>query len=351
MELLGQIAEESGKNTGIPSYRRSVESVIMAVMSSSDFWRIVDLCDEPLPLVAEILKLLEKHDIVAFSGSEIILTEKGAELSNRYGIVPAVSHVCPTCNGRGIVINGKLEEAFKVFLKVQENRPKAVHEYDQGYVTPENSFARIAMADEKGDIRGKEVIVLGDDDLMSLALALTKLPKKVTVLEIDKRLIDFIASVSNKYNLGIDARLHDLTKPLPEDVLSGFDTFFCDPPETIPAVKAFIGRGVSTLRSERCAGYFGITRRESSVDKWNGIQKVLIDMGLTITDIIHNFNEYVNWDYYEEMRGWQLTPIKKPPKGIWYRSSQYRVETIKGFKGFNEPIIGDIYNDAESSTT
>jgi predicted methyltransferase len=351
VELLSRIAEEAGRNTGIPSYRRSVESVIMAVMSSSDFWRIVDLCDEPLPLVAEILKLLERNDIVAFNGSEILLTEKGVELADRYGIFPAVSHICPTCRGRGVVIDGKLKEAFRVFLKVQENRPEAVHEYDQGYVTPENSFARIALADEKGDVRGKEIIVLGDDDLMSLALALTGLPKKVTVLEIDERLIDFIASVSNRYDLGIDARLFDLRKPLPGDLLSSFDTFFCDPPETIPAVKAFVGRGVSTLKGERCAGYFGITRRESSVDKWNGIQRVLIDMGLTITDIIHNFNEYINWGYYEEMRGWRLTPIRKPPKGIWYRSSQYRVETIKGFKGFNEPIVNDIYNDAESSTT
>ncbi|SMP09302.1 hypothetical protein SAMN06265339_0710 [Desulfurobacterium pacificum] len=350
MEILEQIAREAEKNTQVPAYPRSVEKVIAAVMSSSDFWKIVDLSDEPLPLVAEILKLLNKHDLVAFEGDQILLTEAGAELARKAKIEAFASHVCPRCKGRGVVIDN-LREAYEKFLKIQEERPPAIHQFDQGYVTPENTFARVALADSRGDLRGKKVVVLGDDDLMSIALALSGLPAKVTILEIDERLVNFIKEVSDKYNLGIDARVHDLRQPLPEDVVGAYDTFFTDPPETVEAIKAFVGRGVATLKAERCAGYFGVTRRESSLDKWRKIQKVLLDMGLVITDLIHNFNEYVNWDYYEEMRGWQLTPVKKAPEDIWYRSTQFRVETVRGFKGFNEPIVGDIYNDAESSTT
>ncbi len=351
MEILEQIALEAEKRTQVPAYPRSVEKVVSAVMSSSNFWKIVDLSDEPLPLVAEILKLLKEHDLVIFEGNQILLTEAGAELARKLGIEPFASHRCPNCKGRGIVIDGSLREAYEKFLKIQENRPPAIHQFDQGYVTPENTFARVALADDRGDLRGKNVVVLGDDDLMSIALALSGLPKKVTILEIDERLVNFIKEVSDRYNLNIDARVHDLRQPLPEDVVGAYDTFFTDPPETVEAIKAFVGRGVATLKGPRCAGYFGVTRRESSVDKWRRIQKVLIDMGLVITDLIHNFNEYVNWDYYEEMRGWQLTPVKEPPKDIWYRSTQFRVETVRGFEGFNEPIVGDIYNDAESSTT
>ena len=351
MEILEQIAKEAEANTQVPAYPRSVEKVIAAVMSSPSFWKIVDLSDEPLPLVAEILKLLNKHDLVAFEGTQILLTEAGAELARKLGIEPFVSHRCPTCKGRSVVIDDSLKPAFEKFLKIQENRPPAIHQYDQGYVTPENTFARVALADDRGDLRGKKVVVLGDDDLMSIALALTGLPAKVTILEIDERLVNFIKEVSDEYNLNIDARVHDLRQPLPEDVVGAYDTFFTDPPETVEAIKAFVGRGVATLKGPRCAGYFGVTRRESSVDKWRRIQEVLINMGLVITDLLHNFNEYVNWDYYQEMRGWQLTPVKEPPKEIWYRSTQFRVETVRGFKGFNEPIVGDIYNDAESSTT
>jgi predicted methyltransferase len=350
MEILEQIAKEAEANTQVPAYGRSVEKVIAAIMSSSNFWRIVDLSDEPLPLVAEILKLLNKRGLVAFEGTQILLTEAGAELAKKAGIEPFASHRCPTCKGRSVVIDD-LKSAYEKFLKIQEKRPPAIHQYDQGYVTPENTFARVALADDRGDLRGKKVIVLGDDDLMSIALALTGLPAKVTILEIDERLVNFIKEVSEEYNLNIDARVHDLREPLPEDVVGAYDTFFTDPPETVEAIKAFVGRGVATLKGERCAGYFGVTRRESSLDKWRRIQKVLLDMGLVITDLLHNFNEYVNWDYYQEMRGWQLTPVKEPPKDIWYRSTQFRVETVRGFKGFNDPIVGDIYNDAESSTT
>ncbi len=351
MEILERIAQEAEKSTQVPAYSRSVEKVLSAVMSSSNFWKIVDLSDEPLPLVAEILKLLNKHDLVAFEGDQILLTEAGAELVKKLGIQPFVSHRCPTCGGRGVVIDESLKPAFEKFLKIQENRPPAIHQYDQGYVTPENTFARVALADDRGDLRGKRVCVLGDDDLMSIALALTGLPAKVTILEIDERLVNFIKEVSDEYNLNIDARVHDLRQPLPEDVVGAYDTFFTDPPETVEAIKAFVGRGVATLKGPRCAGYFGVTRRESSLDKWRRIQIELLNMGLVITDLLHNFNEYVNWDYYQEMRGWQLTPVKVPPKEIWYKSTQFRVETVRGFKGFNDPIVGDIYNDAESSTT
>lgn len=351
MEMLTQIAEEAEKNTQVPAYPQSVGKVIASVMSSSNFWKIVDLSDEPLPLVAEILKLLKNHDLVAFEGSQILLTEAGSELAAQLGVEPFVSHTCPTCKGRGVVITEDLKGAFENFLKIQKNRPPAVHQYDQGYVTPENSFARVALADSRGDLRSKTVIVLGDDDLMSIALALSGLPKKVTILEIDERVVNFIKDVSNRYNLNIDVRLHDLRKPLPEDVVGNYDTFFTDPPETVEAIKAFVGRGAATLKGPRSVGYFGVTRRESSLDKWRKIQKVLLDMGLVITDLLHNFNEYVNWDYYQEMRGWQLTPVKEQPKEIWYKSAQFRVETVRGFEGFNRPIVGDIYNDAESSTT
>ncbi len=350
MEYLAGVATEAQMDSNVPAYERSVESVLRAVMQTGDFWKIVDLSDEPLPLVSSILKILHRDDVVVYEGDQILLTEYGAELVEKLKISPQGFHTCGTCRGRGVVMDG-FREAFEKFLKIQENRPPAIHDFDQGFITPENSFARVALCDSRGDLRNRRVVVLGDDDLMSIALALTGLAEKVTVLEIDERIIDFISSVSEEYRLGIDARVHDLREPLPDDVVGSYDTFFCDPPETVEAIRAFVGRGVATLRSPRCAGYFGITRRESSLDKWARIQGVILDMGLVITDVIHNFNSYENWGYYEEMRGWQLTPVKKPPSDIWYRSAQFRVETLKGFKGFNEPIIGDIYNDAESSTT
>jgi predicted methyltransferase len=108
------------------------------------------------------------------------------------------------------------------------------------------------------------------------------------------------------------------------------------------------------LKGERRAGYFGITRRESSLDKWREIQRTLInEFNVVITDIIRNFNHYINWGYEEETRAWKLAPIKKKPEEIWYKSYMFRIETLKDSRGFEEEVdVGDeLYNDAESSTT
>ncbi len=340
--MLTDILKSALSETGIKAYPRSIMRVIGALKQTGDFWEIVDISDEPLPLVAYILKKFIEKGIVRAKDNELVLTEdlEGEEFH---------VHRCIECDGRGVVIDDFRKE-FETFMELQKNRPPAIRDYDQGYVTHLTTFSRIAVADQKGDLRGKDVIILGDDDLVSIALGLTNLAKRIVVLEIDSRLIDFIKKVSNEYGLDIEAVVYDLQKPIKEDYVSSFDTFFTDPPETIDAFRAFIGRGLVTLRSPRCAGYFGLTRRESSLDKWIKLQEILItEFRVVITDILHNFNVYVNWDY--DMRAFELSPVDSKPKTNWYRSSLYRIETLEGFKGYNDEITGDIYVDAESSTT
>ncbi|MGH7900558.1 MAG: bis-aminopropyl spermidine synthase family protein, partial [Thermodesulfobacteriota bacterium] len=189
-------------------------------------------------------------------------------------------------------------------------------------------------------------------DLMSIVLGISLLPRKITVVEIDKRLTDFIFQTGKKVGFEVEVNPLDLRRPIPKEYLGKYDTFFTDPPETIKAADAFIGRGISTLREPGSAGYFGFTRREASLTKWHDIQEMLLRYKIVFTDIIHNFNEYVNWGYEEETRAWRLSPIKVRPKKNWYRSALYRFETLKGFRGNKRDYTKEnIYEDHESSTT
>ncbi len=340
--MLSDIIGSAEVETGIKAYPRSIMRILGALKQTGDFWEIVDMSDEPLPLVAYILKKLMEKGIVRTKNGEMVLFE---ELEGEEFHI----HRCIECDGRGVVIDDFRKE-FETFMEIQKNRPPAIREYDQGYVTHLTTFSRIAVADQKGDLRKKDVIILGDDDLVSIALGLTNLAGRIVVLEIDTRLISFIKKISNEYGLDIEAITYDLQKPIEDDYLSSFDTFFTDPPETIDAFRAFIGRGLVTLRSPRCAGYFGLTRRESSLDKWLKLQEILVnEFRVVVTDILHNFNVYVNWDY--DMRAFELSPVSSKPRTNWYRSSLFRIETLEGFRGFNDEISGDIYTDAESSTT
>ena len=201
-------------------------------------------------------------------------------------------------------------------------------------------------------MKGKDILVLGDDDLVSIVLGLSGLPKSITVVEIDKRLTGFIRETGEKYGFEVNVNDFDLRKPLPEIHVKRYDTFFTDPPETIRAADAFLGRGISALKEPGSAGYFGFTRREASLTKWYDLQRLLLGYGIVITDIIHNFSEYINWGYEEETRAWDLAPVKTLPVKNWYRSALYRIQTLQGFSG-SSIDYGDenIYDDHESSTT
>ncbi len=70
------------------------------------------------------------------------------------------------------------------------------------------------------------------------------------------------------------------------------------------------------------------------------------EIGVVITDIIQDFNEYITWDYHKETKAYKLAPVKKDPEGI------YRIEALPGFTRWNGEITDDMfYLDEEGSTT
>ncbi|MBI2486231.1 MAG: bis-aminopropyl spermidine synthase family protein [Deltaproteobacteria bacterium] len=343
------LAKEISSRSKIKINRKNIERLLGALRKTKLPWELVDLSDFPVPAVFESMKVLEEKEIISISDAGFKLTARGKEVVKDIHPVEDIS--CSDCEGRGITLE-KFSDLEKKFLRVQKNRPGAIRRFDQGYVTPKTTLSRFAVAYERGDVVGKEIILLGDDDLMSIALGLSGLTKGITVVEIDKRLTDFIQETADKEGFKINVQTVDLRHPLPKEHVKKYDAFITDPPETIKAADAFIGRGIASLRAPGSAGYFGFTRREASLTKWYDVQKLLLKYRIVFTDIVHNFNEYVNWGYEEETRAWRLSPIKVRPRKNWYRSALYRFETLDGFRGnFKDYGEENIYEDVESSTT
>ena len=337
-----KVKEKVEKRLGKKLNRRTIENIFISLSEPLDFWELVGRSGELLVEVAPILRELEKLGYVEL-GETIRLTEKGKKAVEGLG---KGKWICERCRGRRVV---PFEDIRKEFERICRNRPKAVREFDQGYVTPEVTLARVAYMDVNADLRGREIIILGDDDLLSVAVGLTGLAKRIAVVEIDKRITDFIEKVANDYGFDVELLNMDLRKPLPEDFLKSFDVFETDPVENLPGLRMFLGRGIASVR-DGGAGYFGLTRIESSREKWRKVQKMLLEMGAVITDIIPDFSFYENWDYYGEMRGFRIAPVKVPPRTLWYRSALYRIEVVKSER-WNEEVRGNIYVDEETSTT
>lgn len=355
MEILKRIAQEVYEETKVRLHARNVERVLQAVLKTGDFWKIVDYADLPVPAASGIVKKLVAEGYLFIDDAEnILLTQKGYDLIKELGIEPFEEHICPACEGRGIPFYAD-KELYRTFVEIAKDRPKAIQDYDQGSVTPETTISRVLFIDSRGDLRGKEIIVMGaEDDLTGLAIALTRKAKRVLIIDIDKRLIDFDNQIIKEFGIdNAEAMVWDLRNPYTEDFLAKFDVFITDPPETFPAFRAFIGRGIATLKDAGCAGYFGLTLRDSSIFTWKDFQEILInEYGVVITDIVQDFNQYMNWDYHPKTKAARVAPVKRNPTDIWYKSAWCRIETLPGFKRWNEPISDEVfYLDEESSTT
>lgn len=349
---LVDLLEATRKEAPIPFSLRDAERALAALSTTNDLWEAVKLSHAPMRFLCAFWKQMISEGLLASADGKLTLTEKGWHFISALGIAPAHEANCDFCEGRGVDFRKLFREAAERFIAICKNRPEAIQDYDQGFVTEATTLARIAFVWQRGDLEGKEIIVLGDDDLMSIAAALVGAPKRVLALDIDERLVNFINEVAEREGLkNLQAVRHDLREPIPEEWLSTFDTFLCDPTESFVGFKAFIERGLLCLKGEGSAGYFGLTHVESSLDKWARIQKFLLENGAVITDLRDDFNSYVNWGYIETMRSWEWLPTKIVPKSVWYCSALYRIELLSKPRLENKRLEGDIFEDEEAATT
>lgn len=346
------LAQQVGEVTGIPLSPRDGERILASVLASEDMWRIVELAPVPLLAVCAGIRLLAEAGWVQVAGGLVRLTREGEAACARLGISPARTLDCPRCGGRGVETS-LLGEVAGRFHRLAAGRPDAAQEFDQGYVTEESTLARVAFMSSRGDIADKDLLVLGDDDLVSVAAALTGLPRRVAVLDVDPRVTAFIARVAERERLPIEVHAHDLRHPLPSPLQGRFDTFFCDPTESLRGFLLFAGRGLSALRGPGAAGYLGLTHAEASLAKWRAIQRQLVEWGTAITDLHDRFHSYVNWPYVETMRAWTHLPVRRVPGRLepWYRSALVRVELVTPATVDLGPVEGDIFVDNEAATT
>lgn len=349
---LANLLEETRREAPIPFSRRDAERTLAALLTTDDLWEAVRLSHATMRFLCAFWKQMVAERLLTATDGKLTLTEKGRDLVLALGISPAQEAVCDACEGRGVDFRKLFRKAAERFIAICKDRPETIQDYDQGYVTEATTLARIAFAWQRGDLEGKEIIVLGDDDLMSIATTLTGTPKRVLVLDIDERLINFINEVAEREELvNLQAVRHDLREPVPDEWLSAFDTFLCDPTESFVGFKAFVERGLLCLKGVGSAGYFGLTHVESSLDKWARIQQFLLESGAVITDLRDDFSGYVNWGYIETMRSWKWLPTKVVPKSVWYCSAFYRIELLRKPQLENRRLEGNIFEDEEAATT
>ncbi len=198
-----------------------------------------------------------------------------------------------------------LKRFLEVISKYKELRPKPERNFDQFFCTEETLIKRVVLISNLVETENRNLLFLGDDDLNSIAFSLFFKAKRVTVVDIDKRILSFIELISHKENLPIKIYEHDLRNPLPKNEFKDYDLVFFDPPYTPEAVNTFLLRAMEAslgsgsnfkrkkpefLSQKFYLMSYGYTQKET--EKGLKIQEIITSLGLIIQEKFKDFNRY-----------------------------------------------------------
>jgi N4-bis(aminopropyl)spermidine synthase len=147
---------------------------------------------------------------------------------------------------------------------------------------------------DAGAIADRRILLLGDDDLMAIALLrfarqLDVRIAELALLDIDERLLDFIGTELSGAPFPVRLERWDAREPFP--YTQRFDTVVTDPPYTAAGARLFLTRAAEALAGEGSQIFlsFGSRRPGAQLE----VQRTIIELGLEIRSLTRDFNDYV----------------------------------------------------------
>lgn len=199
----------------------------------------------------------------------------------------------------------KIPDALSSIMKITNilnERPEPDFALDQSHATPNTVINRSLYLLKRGALEGRKIIFLGDDDATSLAVGLLNLAEKITVIDIDPNIIDFLSkSASNLSLTNYNVIPYDLREPCPTNVINEYDVVVTDPPYTNEGLRLFLKRTQQVLRTsieingiphdvigKKCLLCFGNKPPREMLH----VQSSILDHGFTFNEMIPYFNIY-----------------------------------------------------------
>lgn len=184
------------------------------------------------------------------------------------------------------------EEFFDKLKYYQTRRPLPKRNLDQFPATPETVAKRGLLLQERGDLEGSNILLLGDYDLTCLVLALLGGAKRILVVDIDRQILELIKEASRKENLKIECLYYDVREVLPKALKNSFDVVFSDPPYTPGGLQLFLSRAIEAAKENGVLYFcYGYSRRAR--ERGLEAQRILTQSGLLIEEKFKDFNFYL----------------------------------------------------------
>jgi N4-bis(aminopropyl)spermidine synthase len=265
--------------------------------------KIARLTHIPIPVVSKVVNILSEQKLLNRSKQGVQYWEHGMKfVEQHFGFFGYGNQKCPMCKSRSVYISPRYDEIFDILNPIFSHRPSVDTTFDQSKNTVETAIQRAGYFYDKGALEGKRILFIGDDDFTSVSVGLlsktffpnediTLIPRSISVLDIDTRILSEIKDVFSNNSLPIQIIIQDLREPIPAEFIHQFDTIITDPPYSINGLKLFLSRAISFLDTGINQDIF-LSFAHRSPSQTLEMQSILADLGLAIIEIIPRFNKY-----------------------------------------------------------
>lgn len=293
--VLTDVADAVGLQEGAAGVREVLRAVYQLSPPAS---RVVSRqTGLPVPIVAAVSNELRARGILT-RDRPARLSAQGMALVDQLGMTASVlDPTCESCRGSQVCIPAELTAAVDRLAQIMSQAPAVDLTLDQSYCTPETKVRRVLYLIRAGSLPAESLLLVGDDDLMSLAVAVVgaslgiPLARRLTVVDISSPVLQFLAAWSAPIGLSAELVRHDLRAPLPANLRGQFGTAMTDPPYTPDGARLFLSRAVEGLAPGPGQTVF-FSFGPKGPDDALTVQRSIADLGLVSAEMIRNFNEY-----------------------------------------------------------
>ncbi|ASU77688.1 putative methyltransferase [Actinopolyspora erythraea] len=184
------------------------------------------------------------------------------------------------------------EEVERLLRDFVATGPAPCAALDHVTATPGTALRRAAWLRDNYDLSRAHLLLLGDHDLTSLASCLLVPELRVTVVDLDERILAHIDGIAAEYRLPVHTVHADLRFGLPPALVDGFELVFSDPPYTPEGIGLFTARAAEAMAdgNSRLLLAYGFSPRTPALG--HKVQQELLRLGMVFESIVSGFNEY-----------------------------------------------------------